>query len=327
MPAHDNIITNPVGHHAAQMSGLILCLLLFVNLGWADNHPDILTVTPDLKDLLLTGGEPTPGKMVLQQLPNYLGSEVAHTLYLPTDWEPGKKFPVIIEYRGNNSWVRCGGGLGYGLSGGKGFIWAVLPYVSPDHKSDMDGWWGDVAATVAYAKQAVPAICQEWGGDPNKVILTGHSRGAIACNFIGLHDDNIAKLWRAMIPISHYDDGHTGWGMTKAEMALSRERLQRLGTIPQLICGEYHLPIKHKDKTLLELIRVQQITSFAIAKEKLLLHPMIDLEGTRRFITANLSAGNITFLDLPYVNHSCAYVMCDIPERKRIREWMEQVLK
>ena len=191
----------------------------------------------------------------------------------------------------------------------------------------MDWWWGDVAATVAYAKQAVPAICQEWGGDPNKVILTGHSRGAIACNFIGLHDDNIAKLWRAMIPISHYDDGHTGWGMTKAEMALSRERLQRLGTIPQLICGEYHLPIKHKDKTLLELIRVQQITSFAIAKEKLLLHPMIDLEGTRRFITANLSAGNITFLDLPYVNHSCAYVMCDIPERKRIREWMEQVLK
>jgi predicted esterase len=78
----------------------------------------------------------------------------------------------------------------------------VLPYSSPDGKRDMDWWWGDVDATVAYAKQVVPAICRQWGGDPQQVILTGYSRGAISCNHIGLHDDGIAKLWRAINPLS-----------------------------------------------------------------------------------------------------------------------------
>ena len=138
-------------------------------------------------------------------------------LYLPVDWAPGKRFPVLIEYRGNGRRVKDGGGLGYGISGGKGFVWAVLPYVSLDHQTDMALWWGDVEATVAYAKLAVPAICRQWAGDPARVILVGHSRGAIACNYIGLHDDHIAKLWRAMISLSHYDDGHAGWGMTPQE--------------------------------------------------------------------------------------------------------------
>ena len=108
------------------------------------------------------------GKQVLQFLPRYAGTEVAHALYLPTDWSPGKRFPVLIEYRGNNHRVKDRGGLGYGISGGKGFIWAVLPFVSLDHKQDMDWWWGDVGATVAYVKEAVPAICRQWGGDPRR---------------------------------------------------------------------------------------------------------------------------------------------------------------
>ncbi len=124
----------------------------------------------------VTEGEPLPGKLVLQSLPAYANAAVRHLLYLPTDWEQGKIYPVIVEYNGNERWVRDVGGLGYGISGGKGFIWAVLPYVAADHRRDMKQWWGDVEATVTYAKEAVPAICKRWGGDPRAVFLVGHSR-------------------------------------------------------------------------------------------------------------------------------------------------------
>jgi len=50
--------------------------------------------------------------------------------------------------------------MGYGICGGKDFICVVLPFVSIDHKKDMDWWWGDVEATVAYAKEVVPLICR-----------------------------------------------------------------------------------------------------------------------------------------------------------------------
>jgi hypothetical protein len=35
---------------------------------------------------------------------------------------------------------------------------------------------------------------------------------------------------------------------------------------------------------------------------------------------------NITFLDLPYVNHSTEYVLRDIPERKQMRDWIRAAL-
>jgi hypothetical protein len=71
--------------------------------------------------------------MVFQSLPACAGTEVVHTLYLPTDWEKDRCFPAIVEYYGNVRRVKDGGGLGYGLSSGKGFIGVVLPCVSEDH--------------------------------------------------------------------------------------------------------------------------------------------------------------------------------------------------
>lgn len=293
----------------------------------ADHNPDVLAIAPDLVNPTIASGAPAPGKMVLQSLPAYAKTKVAHALYLPADWSPGKRFPVLIEYHGNGRRVRDGGGLGYGISGGKGFIWAVLPYVSPDHKSDMDRWWGDVEATVAYAKAAVPAICRQWGGDPARVILVGHSRGAIACNFIGLHDGEIARLWRAMIAVSHYDDGHVLWGMTPEEQQRAAERLARLGPIPQFICGEHHLSRNHNDKKLVELVNAGKYASFAKAEQELGLAPMFDQEGTRKFITTHAPLARCTFVALPYINHTPDYVLRDIPERRQLRAWVQEVLQ
>ena len=90
----------------------------------------------------------------------------------------------------------------------------MLPFVSPDGLRNQRTWWGDVRATVAYAKRAVARTCEQFGGDPNRVVLCGFSRGAIAVNYIGLHDEEIAGLWRGFFTHDHYD-GVREWKGTR----------------------------------------------------------------------------------------------------------------
>ena len=95
--------------------------------------PDVTTISPDLVTPQVTSGDPTPGKRVLQTLPGYENSNVRHAIYLPTDWISGVTYPVIAEFTGNNGTVAGGkAAQGYGISGGKGFIWVTLPFVGED---------------------------------------------------------------------------------------------------------------------------------------------------------------------------------------------------
>ena len=60
-------------------------------------------------------------------------------------------------------------------------------------------WWGDPPdhdprPTLEYAKRTVAQVCQDFGGDTERVVLMGFSRGAIACGFLGLHDDEVALV-------------------------------------------------------------------------------------------------------------------------------------
>jgi hypothetical protein len=294
----------------------------------ADAPPDALLIPADVRQPAVSDGEPAPGRLVLQQLPAYAGTEVRHAIWLPEDWTPDRRFPVIVEYLGNTQQVKDGliGG-GMGISGGRGFIWVILPFVAVDGKTDAAMWWGDVAATVAYAKEAVPAICAAWSGDPARVLLTGHSRGAIACNYIGLHDDQIATLWRAMVPFSHYDDAHIPWGMTPEEQAKAPERLARLGATPQYILGEQSvLPQPWNDKALRAAIAKDQLATFEVARDKLDLKPISIIEDTRAFLARHAPTADITIIDLPFVNHSAEILFRDTPERQHLRAWVAQKL-
>ena len=139
--------------------------------------PDIKTAAPDLKTPEMVDGAATAGKRVKQVAPEYKGTQVFHTLYLRTDWKPGakRKYPVIVEYAGNGPYRNRhadistgkveGSNLGYGISGGKGFIWLCLPYVNSKTKTNQRQWWGDVEATVEYCKKTVPRICEQYGGE------------------------------------------------------------------------------------------------------------------------------------------------------------------
>ncbi len=235
-------------------------------------------------------GDPVPGTRVLQALPAYQDTSVRHALYLPTDWEMNKKYPLIVEFAGNGRTVASGKPcLGYGISGGKKFIWLCLPFVSEDHQRDSDTWWGDIEATVRYCKESVALVCDQWGADSRSVFLVGFSRGAIACNVIGLHDDSIAKLWRGMICHSHYDDGH--WKGT--DLAGANQRIKRLGRIPQLISNEI---------------------------------PVVEKEKIESFVKTAFPEGDFTFVNLPFNEHTETWVLRDSQERSVIREWIQQKL-
>jgi hypothetical protein len=198
----------------------------------------------------LMEGPPVAGRRVAVTAPEYTGTQVRHLLALPDDWTPdwkarGKSWPVIAEYTGNyfpasgSTGEVEGAALGYGVSRGKA-LWIVLPYVAKDRRKNEVTWWGDVEATVGYAKTNLPRICAEFGGDAKRVVLCGFSRGAIGVAFLGLHDDEVAGLWCGLWAHDHFDGmlewkGHA-WG---SPLARYREeasaRLRRLQGRPLLV--------------------------------------------------------------------------------------------
>lgn len=291
---------------AAQSHGLLLALTVScsgTSTGSAD-FPDIATVAPDLDSPppMLAGTEPAPGKRVRLTLPDYAGTEVHHALYLPKDWQTDseKRHPVIVEYAGNGPYKNKFGDvssgkvedclMGYGISGGKKFLWLTLPYVSKDGKMNQTQWWGSVERTVAYAKAAVAKICADYNGDPDQVFLCGFSRGAIACNFIGLHDEEIARLWRGFICHSHYDGVKT-WSYENSDSEAATLRLTRLGDRPQFISHER------------------------------------SIEATQAWLAEAKPDGNFTFASLPYRNHTVEWLYRDIPERRKLRAWIDALIQ
>mgnify|MGYP000847666670 FL=1 len=177
---------------------------------------DLKKVVSDLTTPSVTTDAAAPGRRVKMVLPISKGTDLYHALYLPIDWKKKKKYPVIVEFSGNK-WRSSQGtvdecDLGYGISGGKGVIWISMPFVDKKNGKNAATWWGDVEATVDYCKQTAGHVCADYGGDSSKVFIAGFSRGAIACNYIGLHDNEIASLWRGFICHSHYD-GVREWGV------------------------------------------------------------------------------------------------------------------
>ena len=268
--------------------GITLTLLAILASALRLSAMDLKKVVPDLTTPSVTTDGPAPGRRVKMVLPKHGGSDIYHALYLPTDWKKGEKYPVIIEYSGNK-WKNSQGtvdecDLGYGISGGKGVIWICMPFVDMKSGKNAATWWGDVEATVDYCKLTVRQVCAEYGGDSSKVFIAGFSRGAIACNYIGLHDEEIASLWRGFICHSHYD-GVKQWGYKESDKPSAAIRLKRLGNRPQFISQE------------------RSITE------------------TKKYLEKVLPDGNFKFQALPFPNHTDTWVLRDIPEREVIRDW------
>ncbi|MEM7312059.1 MAG: hypothetical protein AAF497_02795 [Planctomycetota bacterium] len=278
-----------------QVVQVAVCLGLVTTCPAQDaEKPRTPNVANDLKTPPATNESPGPGKRVRQVNKNYVGSGVYHLLYLPIDWQPKKRYPVIVEYAGNQ-WKTSpgtveGSHLGYGISGGKGAIWICMPFVDREHKKNALKWWGNIDATVAYCKTTVESVCEKFGGDRNNVFVAGFSRGAIACNYIGLHDDSIASLWKGFICHSHYD-GVREWNYPASDRESAKSRLRRLGNRPQFISHE-------------ELIK-----------------------PVEEYLADAYPRGNFTFLAIPGIGHTDQWVLRPSPERRKLREWFANVSK
>lgn len=280
--------------------------------------PDLTSVPADLTVPEMKDTAPAAGLRVRQTTPGWESTQVHHALYLPTDWSapttPGaaKKYPVIAEYAGNGGYKNKygdvsegtvqGSNLGYGLSGGRGFIWVCLPYIENENaegtststgtgkKRNAIQWWGDVAETNRYATATLKMLAEKYGADLDRVVLAGFSRGAIGCNYLGLQDDTVAPPWKAFFCHSHYDGVSDRWPYAGADRASALQRLQRLQGRPQWI--------SHEGST----------------------------KATEDYLKSTGVKGAFTFRAIPFRNHSDQWVLRDIPERKAAREWLQRVI-
>ena len=285
-------------------AALIAALLLAIVGRTVAELPDIRSVPADLAVPALTAELPAAGQRVKQSLAAWEGTSVYHVLYLPPDWKPDAKLPVLVEFAGNGGFKNQfgdvstgrpeGSNLGYGLSAGRGFIWLCLPYVNAAGDDLALTWWGDppnrdAEPTLEYCREAVSHVCREFGGDATRVVLCGFSRGAIACNFLGLHDDETAKLWRGFLAYSHYD-GVRSWPYPGSDRASALTRLKRLGNRPQFICGE--------DANAAE---------------------------TEKYLKPLLPDANLTFMSTGLRNHNDAWTLRPSPARDLARQWLAKI--
>lgn len=175
----------------------------------------------------ITEEKPAPGRRVRHRVPE--NSPAYAILHLPEDWTPDRRYPVIAEFPGNEFFhEHCfSTGLpdqciiGTGMTKGRGAICLGLPFVAEDGSIAESGW-GDPDRTVAHTLAMIDDICERFGGDRENLFLTGFSRGALACGYIGLRDDRIAPLWKGFHACQHYDGD--GWNGATMEGALERAK-------------------------------------------------------------------------------------------------------
>ncbi|GHT18156.1 hypothetical protein FACS1894189_5590 [Planctomycetales bacterium] len=275
----------------------LLCLSGFVL--QADEPKSVYDIPADIVLPAVVQGEPRAGKRVRITTPGWTETSVYHSLYLPENWTKDGKFPVIVEYPGNGGYKRgldvshgtvedCA--LGYGLTSGSDAIWVCLPFVDvrDNEKQNCEIWWGNIEETKRYCEKTVRDVCERFGGDSNRVVLAGFSRGAIACFHIGLHDEQIAALWSGFFCHSHFDGVIENWGYPGADRASALVRLKRLGNRP--------VWISHEGGT----------------------------DNTQQYLKQTGVTGRFTFATLPYPNHTNRWILRDLPIRSEAVNWWKR---
>lgn len=261
--------------------------------------PDIHSVPCDLNPPAVAAGPPAAGRRVWAALPRYANDALRHTLYLPPEWTAKRQWPLLVEFPGNGPFRNAYGDdssgrpedvvMGYGLSDGAGCLWLCLPFVDSQRRAHQCNWWGDAQATAEYAVEAVEDVCARYQADPGRVILCGFSRGAIACSYIGLRTDRVARLWRGFFSYSHFD-GERTWPHADSDRASAYRRLARLQDRPWLVSHE------------------------------------VSVESIQRFAAAGPVDGQFTWLPVGFRNHNAGWLLRNVPERAIARRWLADLL-
>jgi hypothetical protein len=289
------------GAHAAAIAAVVIgCRSLPAQ----TEFPDLGSIPVDISVPQAEEAPAAAGRRTFVRLePNQ--PEIAYVVFLPANWEPSRKWPVFAELPGNGGFQDANGDhcsglpedcvMGYGLTEGRDWIWVCLPFLSGDGSTIARQWWGDApmhdpAATLRFWRATLADVHRRFAGDPEAVVLAGFSRGAIACNALGLHDDDTASLWAAFLPCSHYD-GVRPWPFPGSDREAARSRLRRLGPRPQFICGEAE-----------------------------------QTEATRGYLAStSVSQEQMTIVATGFRNHSDRWTLRPCEARSKAREWLKKV--
>ena len=292
-------------------TGLMCCVLAIMEVGdrksQAQELPDMRTISADLEMPSMVDLPPVAGLRSKRRTNDNLANErVYHSLYLPRDWDAKKKWPILVELTGNGGYRNqlgdeCSGRpedacLGFGISAGEGFLWICCPCLNANGDDVALTWWGDAPSydpspTLKYLHAAIDDACKTFGGDSGRVFLCGFSRGAIACNFLGLHDDEIAKRWKAFIANSHYD-GVRKWPYSGNDRESAALRLARLGGRPQFICSEGQQWME-----------------------------------TELYLKAFIDTTKLTFASTGFRNHSDRWTLRPSATREQLRIWLRELAR
>ncbi len=122
--------------------------------------------------LLLSSCKSTSAFKDISFTKNHVGNEVKLNIFTPK--KTGKNYPVLIFVHGGN-W-NTGNKKTYNLMG-KNFarknIIAVIPDYTLSPNADVDQMTKEVAAAIKFTKENV----QKYHGNPQKILVAGHSAG------------------------------------------------------------------------------------------------------------------------------------------------------
>jgi len=276
------------------------------------------------------GAAPGPGRRVQLTATGWGHTKVRHTLLLPEEFELARRepWPMLVELPGNGCgfggpWPRdCGSkwtAQGWGVSQGRGAVWLTLPFVTRDLGADtavQTGWWGcsrggepftyqesclandtyTTNTTLAYLKAAIRDTIDRFHVDRQRIILLGHSRGAIATQAIGSADEEVAGLWRGIVAASHYDGAeHWAYSSHAGGMAGAIARAQRLSHVPKFLVGECDL-------------------ESGIAADWLRNVAKVDM-------------GKVTAVPSGFRDHTGFWILRPSAARERLRAWVKQMFE
>ena len=157
--------------------------------------PDLSTVAPDLQVPEARAAAPAAGVRSVQTTADWEGTAVHHTLYLPTDWVSARKFPVLVEYAGNGGHRNAFGDvsegtvegcrLGYGISGGRGYLWVCLPFVEnvAATRRNATQWWATSRRRNATGSRDRTRRLRAVWRRRRAVVFCGFSRGSVRQTF------------------------------------------------------------------------------------------------------------------------------------------------
>jgi len=294
------------------------------------------------------GAPPAAMQRVIQVAKGWERTSVYHTLLLPRGEKPRNGWPVLVELPGNycgpgggavmpnSSGDDCDGswsaqGWGAGADTGD-YIWLTLPFVTADlgGASDVSMWyWGcanstkagcdgykagagyNSSSTLRYLHDTIQQTAA-YGGDARRVVLLGHSRGAIATQAIGFANAQVAQLWAGVVAASHYEapcdektsgrDGHNceNWPYWDSSgsgggVAGAIARAKRAERVPKFIVGECDLA-----------------TRVAV--------------GWLRDV-ANVSLANVTSVASGFRDHTNYWILRPSAARTKLRAWLAALMK